>query len=103
MVVSSHGDYTVDKRFSLASSPQDALEKLQKAGFTSVVLTGGSMLNSSFAKLQLIDEVIVNIEPIIVGKGIPLFDPALFDLKLELLEMKESKGYTIKLHYKVSK
>ena len=42
----------------------------------SVVVTGGSKMNSSFAKSGLIDEVILNVEPVIIGEGIPLFDPA---------------------------
>ena len=70
-------------------------------GFKSVLLTSGATLNSSFAKLGLIDEVILNVEPVIEGKGIPLFKPEDFELKLELVEMKKSKGKTIQLHYKV--
>lgn len=103
VVVSGNYNYSVDERFELVSSPKEALEKLTKAGFQSVVLTGGSTLNSSFAKLNLIDEVVLNVEPVIVGKGIPIFNPDLFDLKLELIEMKKSKGQTIQLHYKVIK
>ena len=60
-------------------------------------------MNTAFAKLGLIDEVILNVEPIIEGKGIPLFKPEVFELKLELIEMKKSKGKTIQLHYKVVK
>ena len=75
IIISSDPSYQVDERFRLASSPQKALEQLKNDGFRSVVLTGGSILNSSFAKLNLIDEIIFNIEPVIVGKGIPVFNP----------------------------
>lgn len=103
VVVSTQVDYKVDDRFILVQSPQDALEKMRKSGFSRVILTGGSMLNSSFAQLNLIDEIVVNVEPVIVGKGISLFNPSLFDLKLELIEIKKSKGRTIKLRYRVLK
>lgn len=103
IVVSSNPDYETGDGFELAESPKDALSRLEKDGAKEVVLTGGSTVNSSFAKLGLIDEVILNIEPVIVGKGIPLFNPDLFDLKLELVQMKPSKSKTIQLHYKVTK
>ena len=101
VIVSANPHYTVNEGFELASSPQEALNKLGKDGFKSAVLTGGSTLNSSFAKLNLIDEVILNVEPIIIGKGIPVFYPDVFDLKLEMIEMRQSKGKTIQLHYRV--
>ncbi len=103
IVVSCNKNFTVHEDFGLASSPQESLQKLEKQGFKNVVLTGGSTLNASFAKLNLIDEVILNIESIIVGKGIPVFNPDTFDLRLELLEMKQSRGKTIQLRYKVVK
>lgn len=101
VVVSTQPDFKTGPGFELVNSPETALETLEKQGFKSVVLTGGSTLNSSFAKLGLIDEVILNVEPVIVGKGIPLFKPDIFELKLELVEMKKSKGKTIQLHYKI--
>ena len=103
VVISANPDYEVSAGFELASSPEAALKTLKKQGFKSVVLTGGATLNTAFAKLGLIDEVILNVEPIIEGKGIPLFKPEVFELKLELIEMKKSKGKTIQLHYKVVK
>lgn len=102
-VISSNPSYQVLRDFRLALSPQKALEQLKKDGFESVVLTGGSILNSSFAKLNLIDEIMFNIEPVIVGKGILVFNPDVFDLKLEFIKMKKTTSGTIQLHYKVLK
>jgi dihydrofolate reductase len=101
VVVSRDRDYIVGPGFELANSPQAALKTLEKQGFKSVILSGGSRLNSAFAKLGLIDEIILNVEPVIEGKGIPLFKPDIFELKLELISMKQSKGKTIQLRYKV--
>lgn len=103
IVVSTNPEYEVGSGFELVNSPEAALKTLEKQGFKSVVLTGGSTLNTVFAKLGLIDEVILNVEPVIEGKGIPLFKPENFELKLELIEMKQSKGKTIQLHYQVKK
>ena len=103
IVVSSNHNYEVGGGFELVSSPREALDKLEKEGFTTAIVTGGSTLNSSFAKSRLIDEVIVNIESVIIGKGIPLFNSESFDLTLKLLETKTYRNGIIQSHYKVKK
>jgi len=101
MVVSSQKDYKVSEGFELVSSPQEALEALERAGFQVAVLTGGSVLDSAFAKAGLIDEIVLNVEPVVVGEGIPLFSSSLFDLKLKLLETKKVNSNLIQIHYQV--
>jgi len=101
VVVSTKKDYEVGEKFELAGSPEEALEKLTKDGFESVVVTGGATLNSSFAKAGLIDEVVLNVEPVAIGKGIPLFSPDVFDLKLKLLESKKLNEDVVQLRYEV--
>jgi dihydrofolate reductase len=101
VVVSADKNYKVGEGFELASSPEGTLEKLAKDGFESAVVTGGATLNSSFAKAGLIDEVVLNVEPVIIGKGIPLFSPEIFDLKLQLVGTEKLKDGIVQLHYKV--
>ncbi len=103
MVVSANKKLKIEKPFKLASNPYDALEKIEKEGLSQTLLTGGAIINSSFAKLNLIDEVIINIEPVIVGTGISLFNPDVFELKLEFLEMRKPQGKLLQLRYKVLK
>jgi len=61
-------------------------------------ICGGGITNSLF--INQITEIYLDIEPIILGKGIKLFADADFEVKLELLETKQM-GNTIQLHYKV--
>lgn len=61
--------------FTLADSPEQALAILNEAGFQEAIITGGSTLNSQFAKRGLIDEVILDINAVILGTGIPVFAP----------------------------
>lgn len=103
VIVSSDPNYQVGEGFVLATSPEDALSILVKEGFTMALVTGGSGINSSFAKRNLLDEVMINIESVIVGKGIQLFRPEMFDLPLNLIEMKKSYGSAVLLHYAVKK
>ena len=100
VVVSSHTDVESNSKYILAASPAEAIEKIKKEGFKEVILAGGSQLNSSFAKEDLIDEIVINIEPVIIGKGISLFFPEEFSAKLKLLTTKQL-GNIIQLHYKV--
>ena len=103
MVVSSNQNFEAGDGFELASSPKEALEKLQIAGSNTVILSGGSTLNTSFAKAGLIDEVVLNVEPVLIGKGIPLFFPQEFNLKLKLLSTKKITEHIVQLHYEVEK
>lgn len=103
VVISDNQKYELDAGYSLATSPQEAISHLAKAGFERALLTGGAMNNSSFAKENLINEVILNIEPVVIGKGIPLFRPAVFDLPLELVETKPIGAGVVQLRYNVRK
>lgn len=84
-----------------AKSPQEALDILGNKGFDQVLIGGGTKLNTSFLKLGLIDEVLIDIEPMIWGKGIPLFSNDEFEFKLELIESKTLSQNTIHLHYRL--
>lgn len=101
VIVSSNKNLELRPGFILANSPENALKTLEKMGFVEVILTGGSKNNSSFAKLNLIDEIILDVEPAILGKGIPLFDPEDFDLRLKLLKVNKVSNSIIQLRYEV--
>ena len=101
VIISRDRDLKLDPGFVLADSPQSGLKLLKDKGFKEVILTGGSTNNSAFAKLNLIDEVTLNIEGVIVGKGIPLFNPEEFELKLQLKTVKKVTENILQLHYKV--
>lgn len=103
VVISSNPNLKLGENYIQASSPVDSLNKLEREGIKSVTLTGGSQLNSSFAKEELIDEIKLNIEPVVVGKGISLFYPTDFDLKLKLLSTKQISDQIIQVHYSVIK
>ena len=102
IVISQNPDFQIEDGIELIESPKKALEKLEQQGFEEVILTGGSSLNSSFAKENLINEVIFNIQAVIVGKGIPVLSPDDFDLNLKLKEINKISENIIQLHYIVN-
>ena len=104
IVVTRKKDFDPGSGFDLATSPEDAVKKLEANGCTGATLAGGSVLNSAFAKAQLIDEVILNVEAVIIGSGIPLFSDETFDLKLEdNPEVRRLTDRIVQLHYGVAK
>ncbi len=102
IIISSQPNLSLAAGYELSPSPEAAISKLSSYGFKSTILTGGATLNSAFAKEGLIDEVLINIEPIIIGSGIPLFSLEKFDLPLKIINSREIGG-VIQLHYSVVK
>ena len=84
-------------------SPQEALAMLADKGFASALVCGGGVLNADFMKENLIDEIYLDVEPIILGKGIKLFADVDFETKLELIGIKNLSENEVQLHYKVVK
>lgn len=84
-------------------SPQDAISLLSKKGFRTALVAGGGKLNASFMREKLVDEIFLDIEPIVFGKGISLFAESGFESGLKLVETKKLSKNEIQLHYKVVK
>ena len=84
-------------------SPKDALDILKKDKFSKALVAGGGTLNTSFIKENLVDEIIIDVEPKILGKGIKLFSDDDFESNLELIRTKKLSNNEIQLRYKVLK
>ena len=69
----------------------------------SIILAGGSILNTSFLEQNLVDEIYLDVEPTVMGKGIPLFQNKDFEKKLEFISSKNISKNEIQLHYKIIK
>lgn len=91
------------KGYTVANSPKDALRKAKRLGLKSVVLVGGGKNNSSFMKSGLIDEIVLNIEPAVLGKGIRIFSEDNFYRRLKLVKTRKLAKDIVQLHYKVKK
>ena len=92
-----------DRVFITNKAPKEIIEILKQKGFTATFLAGGGQLNASFAKENLIDEIYLDVEPLVLGKGIKVFADGDFEFELELFETKKLNPNTIQLHYKVLK
>ncbi|MCP4719331.1 MAG: dihydrofolate reductase [Desulfobacteraceae bacterium] len=78
------------------------ISKLEEEGFEKVILVGGAIVNSLFAKEKLITQIHVTMVPVLYGSGLSLFRDSL-DVNLELMENREiDKGHLL-LIYRVLK
>ena len=65
-------------------------------------LVGGAKIITSFLKIGVVDEIIITVIPVLLGKGIPLFQNIENEINLELVKT-EKYVQLVDLHYKVSK
>ena len=83
-----------------------SVEKFVKDGFPgageNIWVVGGSKIIESFLKQGAIDEITLTVIPVILGKGIALFQNGSKETKLELVKT-EKFGQLVDLHYKVKK
>jgi dihydrofolate reductase len=78
--------------------PQEIIRLKQHPG-KKLMIFGSPRLTHSFIQWDLIDEYRININPVILGSGIPLFNvPA--RINLELIATKNFKSGVVGLHYK---
>lgn len=103
VVLTRNENLKEDGRVKYVNSPNKALEIVEAAGFKEALVTGGGFVNTAFIEKGLVDEIYLDIEPLVFGEGIPLFQPGDFECELELLETEKLSENTIQLHYKVKK
>jgi len=101
IVVSSNPSFRVSRGYEIASSPKEALKKAKRFGVNRVILAGGGAINSAFMKDKLVDEIILNIEPVVLGSGISIFHGGEFESKLNLIHTRKLKSGILQLHYAV--
>lgn len=103
IVISQDKTLHLDPGFTRVDSPQDAVSYLSSQGFKEMLVTGGSSIYSAFLQVNLVDEIIFDLEPVIIGKGVPAFAFDSRIIKMQLLEVSELAGGLIEIHYRVIK
>jgi dihydrofolate reductase len=84
-------------------TPQAAIKQAEMESHRQALLIGGGTVNGSFLKEHLIDEVYISLHPLILGKGIKLFENFEKQVELELLEQQTLGKDVLQLHYRVIK
>jgi dihydrofolate reductase len=101
IVVTRKDDFVTRPGSIRAATPEDAVGVAARLNADNALLAGGSQLNAGFARSGLIDEVIVAVEPVIVSRGIPLLSGDAPDVRLELLDIDQSRQPSLRVRYRV--
>jgi len=82
---------------------EQAIKTLENNGFSVALVGGGGQADTAALNSDLLEELYIDIEPVVFGRGIPLFTSSDKDLKLKLLETKKIGEFGMQLHYGVIK
>ena len=96
-------DTPIDKVTIVSQDAAAFVRELKAQDGKGICLLGGGDLANSLFEAQLIDEVSVNIHPILLGSGVPLFHELTRQVDLELIECKAMKMDCVALTYRVVK
>lgn len=87
----------------MAGKPEDVIDYAKKKGYENLLIIGGANTNEQFLRSGLIDEVVLSVHPLVIGKGLNLFGDETLDVNLELIGSKEINSELVQLRYKVLK
>lgn len=85
----------------VADNAVEFVRKLKNAPGKEICLMGGGELAKPLFEAGLIDEVGLNIHPVMLGTGIPLFHPMTRQTNLELVDSKTFKNGCVVVTYRV--
>jgi len=77
------------------------LRKLKKSKGKGIVVFGGGALAKSLFEADLIDEIVLNIHPVLLGSGIPLFHQMRRQIDLKFVSCRPLKEGGLIITYRV--
>jgi dihydrofolate reductase len=90
------------KKIELVSKDAaDFVRKLKAQDGKGICLIGGGLLAKSLFEADLIDEVGINVHPVLLGSGIPIFHEMPRQINLELISSQQLSNGCVVLSYQV--
>lgn len=81
----------------------EVIKIIEEKGIQQMIVLGGGNINGQFLSSSLIDEIIIDIHPLILNTGIKLFGDDFPRTNLELIESKVLTDGMVQNRYKVLK
>lgn len=85
----------------VAEKTVERVSELKRGSNGDIYLCGGANLATTLLEARLIDEVVVKLNPLLLGSGIPIIKAIARHIDLELLDTKVYKSGVVLLTYKV--
>ena len=92
-----------DPYLVFAPSPSAAISLAQSHGHTKALLIGGGTVNAAFLKESLIDDIILDIHPLILGKGIKEYENIEKMVHLRRTSVKPMDDDLVQIRYQIIK
>ena len=89
------------KKVGLEPDAVSLVKRLKSEEGKDIIVMGGSLIGKSLFEAGLVDEFGVNIHPVLLGSGIPLFCEMDRRIDLELLECGQLDNGCVFLNYRV--
>jgi dihydrofolate reductase len=84
-----------------ARSPAEALQILKDTGVDEAIVGGGRAVAYSFMREQLIDNIVIDLQPVAFGVGTPVLGGELSLTRLRLINSRPLNENTLRLRYQV--
>lgn len=95
---------SLDENVELVSDNSiELVKQLKQEAGQAIYLCGGAELATTLFSENLIDEIIVKLNPFLMGSGIPLFSGVIPQTALELIASKTYQNGVVFLYYKIKK
>ncbi len=85
------------------NSIEDCLKVCESLKYEKLFISGGATINNAFMEKGIVDNIILNYNPFVLNKGIPLFKGKYFENKLKLEKIVKEKEDIVQVHYCVKK
>lgn len=104
MVVLTHDITATPARPNVVFTDKSATEivnLLESKGHQEAVIIGGTATVTEFIKAGLVNEIILVVEPVLFGTGLPIVEDLDVEYKMHLSDIKKLNDHTVQLHYQV--
>ncbi len=83
------------------TSIEECLKVCEKLKYERLFISGGATINNAFMEKGIVDNIILNYNPFVLNKGIPLFKGNYFENRLKLEKVIKEKEDILQVHYSV--
>jgi riboflavin biosynthesis pyrimidine reductase len=87
----------------MSGSPKEVVAKAKSLGLENLLLIGGENTNAHFLKDGVIDEIVLSVHPLVIGKGLRLFGDDKYDTSLKLMDVRKISDELVQIRYEVVK
>jgi len=101
-VFTRNNEYSKDENTEFVHDADKLVKDILSDSGTNIWLIGGAEIISTFVNLGFVDEIIISIIQVVLGKGIPLFKNIEKEIKLELIKTIDYDAL-VELRYKILK